>query len=248
MGNIEIISLLSIAFFASFGHCIGMCGGIVLAYSTLYMPVQDSQVSTASHTLQKPKSHITSFISSFITQIPFHLLYHCGKTTTYAILGFLAGSIGYIASPNNEIKYAIMLIVGTLLVIFGIGIAWLPKVTRFLHTPLPFQSLSKIMCFLLTKGSIWRLYALGLCNGLLPCGIVYYFLLTAAVSGSGINGAITMCLFGIAATPALLALGLISTKMQNKRILFLRLGGVGMIGFGCYEIYKARRALGCISA
>ncbi|MCX2717624.1 sulfite exporter TauE/SafE family protein [Helicobacter sp. MIT 21-1697] len=244
MEHIEIISLLSIAFFASFGHCIGMCGGIVLAYSALYVPTQDSQATTTSHALQKPQT----FLSSFIAQIPYHLLYHCGKTTTYAILGFLAGSLGYIAAPNNEIKYIIMLIVGAFLIIFGIAIAWLPKITHFFHTPLPFKSLSKIMRFLLTKGSVWRLYALGLCNGLLPCGIVYYFLLTAAVSGNGINGAIIMCLFGIAAAPALFALGLISAKIQHKRILFLRLGGLGMVGFGCYEIYKALRALGFISA
>ncbi len=80
---------------------------------------------------------------------------------------------------------------------------------------------------------------LGLCNGLLPCGIVYYFLLTAAVAGNGINGAIVMGIFGVCAMPSLFILGLVSASVQRKRTLFLRLSGIGMVILGFYEIYKA---------
>ncbi len=34
MESISIISIITIAFLGSFGHCIGMCGGIVVAYSS----------------------------------------------------------------------------------------------------------------------------------------------------------------------------------------------------------------------
>jgi sulfite exporter TauE/SafE len=33
METINIFSIMTIAFFGSFGHCIGMCGGIVIAYT-----------------------------------------------------------------------------------------------------------------------------------------------------------------------------------------------------------------------
>ncbi|MDE7235645.1 MAG: sulfite exporter TauE/SafE family protein, partial [Helicobacter japonicus] len=99
---------------------------------------------------------------------------------------------------------------------------------------------------LLTQGTKWRLYILGLCNGLLPCGIVYYFLLTAAIAGNGVNGAIVMGIFGLMTIPSLLLLGLVSSSLQNKRLLFLRLSGATMVGFGLYEIYKASKSLGLL--
>nr|WP_252981640.1 sulfite exporter TauE/SafE family protein [Aliarcobacter butzleri] len=34
MEAISIITIISIAFLGSFGHCVGMCGGIVIAYSS----------------------------------------------------------------------------------------------------------------------------------------------------------------------------------------------------------------------
>ena len=34
MGTIDLITIATIAFLGSFGHCIGMCGGIVIAYSS----------------------------------------------------------------------------------------------------------------------------------------------------------------------------------------------------------------------
>ena len=32
MESIDLFSIATIAFLGSFGHCIGMCGGIVIAY------------------------------------------------------------------------------------------------------------------------------------------------------------------------------------------------------------------------
>ena len=34
MEAIDFISIATIAFLGSFGHCVGMCGGIVIAYSS----------------------------------------------------------------------------------------------------------------------------------------------------------------------------------------------------------------------
>ena len=33
MNSIDYTLIISIAFLGSFGHCVGMCGGIVIAYS-----------------------------------------------------------------------------------------------------------------------------------------------------------------------------------------------------------------------
>ncbi|TLD96155.1 sulfite exporter TauE/SafE family protein [Helicobacter jaachi] len=247
MHNIELLTLVSIAFFTSLGHCVGMCGGIVLAYSSCLnaknaldskLDSVDSIKSTES-TIAKP---------SFLSQIPYHLAYHGGKITTYCFLGFIAGSIGQFAMPEAHIKHFALLIIGILLIIFGLSLACFAPLKRlfsaFSSLPSTFlHKLISIMRPLLQYPSTYRIFALGLCNGLLPCGIVYYFLLTAAVAGSGINGAFIMCLFGLACAPSLLTLGLLSSFLQHKRAIFLRLGGVAMVAFGGYEVYKSLKAM-----
>ena len=45
-------------------------------------------------------------------------------------------------------------------------------------------------------------------NGLLPCGFVYFFAITAASTASSLWGAVVMMVFGLSTTPALFGLGL----------------------------------------
>ena len=266
MEHIEIATLASIAFFAALGHCVGMCGGIVLAYSASLPlslkknkdfvtkdfsahkvqmpPIQDSIPLTKKHHIQ---SSLYRAFSPILYQLPFHLCYHCGKITTYCALGFIVGTLGYTATPNESIKYSILLVVGVLLVLYGFFMGqFTPRFHLIPRITLPPKFLAFIRS-LLTQSTKWRLYVLGICNGLLPCGIVYYFLLTAAIAGNGLNGALVMGIFGIMTIPSLLFLGLFSTNISQRRELFLRLCGVGMIGLGLYEIYKASKALGIFS-
>lgn len=136
MEHIEIATLLSIAFFASLGHCVGMCGGIVVAYTSLYQ-AHKTHRNAKTHSLESSKdslnattqtqgqnlqdSKFSSLFTQFFTQIPLHLSYHTGKITTYATLGFIAGSLGHFLSLNEQIKAVILLIVGILLVLFGLS-------------------------------------------------------------------------------------------------------------------------------
>lgn len=253
MEHIEIATLLSIAFFASLGHCVGMCGGIVIAYTSLYQAHKHAQSNAKQYksSLQGSGDSLDpqtqgqnlkfSKILSFFSQILLHLSYHIGKITTYATLGFIAGSLGYFFNSNEQIKAIVFLIVGILLVLFGLSSFNITRLNNFFAslTPKPLSKLINLTRPFLLKPSLWRIYILGVLNGLLPCGIVYYFLLTATIAGSGLNGAIVMILFGVTTIPPLLTLGFLITTLQNKRILFLRIGAFGMIIFGCYEIYKS---------
>lgn len=67
MESVSILTIISIAFLGSFGHCIGMCGGIVVAYSS-------TKVESG---WSKTKQSIS------------HILYSFGRITTYVILGFI---------------------------------------------------------------------------------------------------------------------------------------------------------------
>jgi sulfite exporter TauE/SafE len=84
METISIISIISIAFIGSFGHCIGMCGGIVLAYSSVKINSNDSKKRQAL----------------------MHLLYNFGRVTTYTFLGFIFGYLGtywFFTNGKNKI-------------------------------------------------------------------------------------------------------------------------------------------------
>ena len=267
MEHIEIATLLSIAFFASLGHCVGMCGGIVMAYTSLYQAHRTPHKihrNAKTHSLESSKdslnatiqtqgqqeqnikdSKFLSYLTQSLTQIPLHLSYHIGKITTYATLGFIAGSLGHFLSLNEQIKAIILLIVGILLVLFGLSSFNITRLNTLFAslTPKPLHKLIAITRPFLLKPSLWRIYILGVLNGLLPCGIVYYFLLTATIAGSGLNGAIVMILFGVTTIPPLLTLGILSTALQHKRLLFLRIGACGMVIFGCYEVYKSLKII-----
>lgn len=219
MENIELFMILSIAFFASLGHCMGMCGGITLAYSACCFP---------------PKL-------PFLSQLPLHLAYHFGRVSTYTCLGAIVGFVGFTLTPSIILKNTLLLCVGVILVLIGLSLIFSLK--RFLNlsflTPAFISRFSIFWQRLLRGGKMRHLYALGLLNGLLPCGIVYHFLLTASVAGGAIYGGIVMLVFGIATLPSLLFFGFASSTLKNNRVIFTKIAGIGMIGFGFYEIYKA---------
>lgn len=61
------------------------------------------------------------------------------------------------------------------------------------------------------------LYLLGVLNGAIPCGFVYFFGFAAAASGSAISGALVMFVFGISTIPALFLFGFFSSYFQNQK-------------------------------
>jgi len=44
MDTVDLLSIISIAFLGSVGHCIGMCGGIVIAYSNTKIDAKMSSI------------------------------------------------------------------------------------------------------------------------------------------------------------------------------------------------------------
>lgn len=92
----------------------------------------------------------------------------------------------------------------------------------------------------LRSKSLYSFYILGLLNGLLPCGLVYFFAVTAASTGSPFWGALVMFIFGLSTIPALFSLGFF-TQLLNKSSLrkyMMNLASIIVILFGIYTIYR----------
>ncbi len=218
METISIITIISIAFLGSFGHCVGMCGGIVIAYSST-----------------KIKNEWTKQVQAFA-----HLLYSFGRITTYVILGALFGLVGGVVTFDNLTSGIFLLITGSMMVLVGLSLLGKIKFLTMLEhscskSPL-YQNSFKA---LLGSQSLFSFYLLGMLNGLLPCGFVYVFAITAASTGSAFWGAFVMLIFGLSTLPALFSLGFFVGlfKQSNLRDLFIKLASILVITFGMYIAY-----------
>ncbi len=165
-----------LGFLGSF-HCVGMCGPIALAVGG---------------------GKKQSFFANKI-------LYNLGRSTTYALLGLVVGSLGFSLSLAG-IQQGFSIAMGVLILAFAISYK---RSDQFLSIP----ALSGIVIWvkkqlgkLLKSGSPAGFYATGLANGLLPCGMVYMALVAALGLQSPVLGATYMFFFGIGTIPLLLVL------------------------------------------
>jgi sulfite exporter TauE/SafE len=218
METISILSIITIAFLGSFGHCVGMCGGIVIAYSST-----------------KIKSDWTKQVQALA-----HLLYSFGRISTYMILGALFGLVGGVVTFDNLTSGIFLLLTGFMMVLVGLSLLGKIKFLTILeHTCSKSPLYQNTFKALLGSQSLFSFYLLGMLNGLLPCGFVYVFAITAASTGSAFWGAFVMLIFGLSTLPALFSLGFFVGvfKQSNLRDLFIKLASILVITFGAYIAY-----------
>ncbi|MDA3969584.1 sulfite exporter TauE/SafE family protein [Helicobacter ibis] len=210
----ELISVFIIALLGSAGHCIGMCGGIVLAYSS------------------KLESN----------KIIYHLSYNLGRVSMYVALGIVVGFIGSMFSLNIFFKSSLFVLAGICMILAGLSL--FGKISFFKKLEYNIQNTrwyKSIFQKYLQIQSVSGIFILGMLNGLLPCGFVYAFLFKAASSGSILSGALIMLSFGLGTIFALFLFGVISRSILDKneiRKLFLNLASIAIIIFGVLMVYR----------
>lgn len=163
--------------FAGSLHCAGMCGPIAMA-----IPV--GQGSNAQKTLA-------------------YGIYHFGRISGYAILGFLFGVLGYGFSTTG-FQQGLSIFAGALM----LALIWLPRFMERILPNSPFSSMqsriNKAMAARLKSNRSGALLGLGFFNALLPCGLVYLALAGALASYDPWKGALFMVFFGMGTAPTLL--------------------------------------------
>jgi sulfite exporter TauE/SafE len=182
---------------AGAGHCLGMCGGIAAA---LNLGGQRSAAVT--------------------------LAYHSGRISSYTLLGGLlglaAGSLD-IAAWTIGLRY----LAGLMLIGMGLYIAdwWrgmlvLEKLGAHLWQPV-----QKMSSRWLPVRRWPQAFSLGLCWGLMPCGLIYSSLAWAATAQNAAVSASMMLVFGLGTLPAMLATSLGADRLQA----FLRQRGLKLL-------------------
>jgi sulfite exporter TauE/SafE len=180
-------------------HCAAMCGGFACLYGG------DAARAPGARPL-----------------LTGHLAYHGGRLAAYVTLGAIAGTVGAGLDRAGEwagVQRAAGWVAGALLVLWGLAllanaldVRVLPALVR---GSVPDRSARLIGGLLVrfqrqTQGV--RAGLLGLLTGLLPCGWLYAFVVSAAGTGSAWRGAGFMALFWLGTVPALVA---IATGMRR---------------------------------
>ncbi len=220
MDGVNLLSITTIAFIGSFGHCVGMCGGIVLAYTGAKVKPQWSSVH----------------------QSTVHLSYSFGRITTYAVLGALFGYLGSVATFSGYTVGALFLFAGVVMILTGLSIMGKVKFLPLIeHSVMKSSWYQKSFKALMSNSSIFSFYLLGMINGLLPCGFVYFFAVTAASTLSPLWGAVVMLIFGLSTVPALFGLGFFTGLMQKGRFrkTMITMASIAVIIYGLFMIYDS---------
>jgi len=219
MESFSIITIITIAFLGSFGHCVGMCGGIVVAYTS----------TKVNNTWSKKKQSLS------------HLLYSFGRVSTYTILGALFGSLGSLSTFSQQSNGYFLIFVGFIMLLVGISISGKFKFLTLIEHSLSKQAWYKnSFKHLLSSSSLKSFYLLGALNGLLPCGFVYVFIIMALGTASSFWGAFVMFIFGVSTIPALFSLGFFIGlfKQNTYRHLFIKIASILVILFSFSTMYK----------
>ncbi len=208
------------------GHCIGMCGPLVVSFSLslrgrIFVP---------------------------------HLLYHCGRILTYTILGGILGATGsfaVFAANIAMIQKGAMLFAGVLIVVMGLAMSgWIPRTKIFSINYSPAGFIAKGFGKLSQSQSAIFYLPMGLILGLLPCGPVYTALLGVARAGMEapsiyqgvLTGMALMFAFGLGTVPALVLVAkLAGMGWLKSRQKIYTIGAILMMGVGIYFIISAIR-------
>lgn len=196
--------------FVGSGHCIGMCGPLVLA-----IPGQRKGVAP-------------------------HLLYHGGRVLTYGIVGGIVGGlgsgIGHLAAATGSdplktmagIQMIFSVIAALFLIWFGLSRLGVIKEPAWMSTALT----QKVPGLDGAQGEgAGRMFLAGLALGLLPCGLSYAAFARSLAAQGVASGAGLAFSFGLGTAPVLLIVGLGAAQFFRRyRRASDVLAGILMIG------------------
>ena len=197
-------------------HCVGMCGGIVAAFS----------------------------FRADGSAPPFrlHLAYNLGRVFSYALFGALAGALGASLKladflPVQTLLYILAQVVMILLGLYLAGFSRWVLVFERAGGGL-WKRVKPLFQKLLPVRSLPQAVLAGMAWGWLPCGLVYSILVSALAAGSATSGAALMLAFGLGTLPNLLGMGLFARQIQPfmQQLWVRRVAGLTVAGFGVWGL------------
>lgn len=242
MTGISLFPIFMIGLLGSV-HCVGMCGGIVSAFSIASPSARDFPVPVVTRVAIMTGPGALDGMSRIIA-------YNIGRIGSYAVAGAMAGGIAGGArtlAGVSVVQVGGYWLANLMLVALGLylmdawrGLSRLEAVGQTL-----WRKIQPLMKHLLPLDSSLKMLAVGGLWGWLPCGMVYSVLLTAMLTGSALSGASVMLVFGLGTLPTLLMMGLFGVRlrhwMQRRRVRLL--SGLIVLSFGLLGLLRAANGL-----
>ncbi|GAP97849.1 urease accessory protein UreH domain-containing protein [Leptolyngbya sp. NIES-2104] len=224
---LDLLLIASVGFLGSFGHCLGMCSPLTVAFSLSH------------HNRSKWQ------------QVRFNVLLNLGRILSYAIVGAAIGALGSVliaggqlAGIDSGLRRTLAIVTGLLLIWFGlsnINASWLPRVP-ILH-PIQGKLHDRFSAWMaeLSRSHHWGTPALlGMIWGLIPCGFLYTAQIKAAETGNTAHGAITMLAFGLGTAPMMISTGLFASALsRDRRSQLFKLGGWVTLTIGLLTLLRS---------
>jgi len=188
--NANLILLFIIGLLTGF-HCVAMCGGFILSYTT-------------KNALKGYKGFSQ------------HLVYGISKIISYAIIGGMFGLIGGFIAFNSRIRGIVVILAGIFMIFYAFSMFGIKFFRRFQFNPGFLAKFSSKASQKLRGDYIGPLVT-GLLTGLfIACGPLQVMYLYAIGSGSFKTGALSLAVFGLGTLPVLLGFGSLVTVVSHK--------------------------------
>lgn len=173
-------------------HCVGMCGGLIMACGM-----------------------------KFGGGASFSFAYNAGRVLSYALLGALMGLLGkalIAVGLFGKFQGIMPVVAGIFMILIGIDLlgyapGWLKRITTGLFP----RFFSDLLIGSQLKKRTPLPFVLGILNGLIPCGLLYAVGVKAAATADPVGGMLTMLAFGAGTIPALLLTGSLSVVQTRFR-------------------------------
>lgn len=226
MVDLDLISLFLLGLLGS-GHCIGMCGPLVLAFpgrTGRFLP---------------------------------HVFYHIGRLITYSAVGAVmagAGSglalLSALTGSDHlqlvaRVQVSLSLLAAGFLLYFGLGQVGVLKQPRWMRLASPewLPGYRRIVRSTLVNHRGPEMLFTGLLMGFLPCGLSFAAFSRALAAGAPLNGALLLTVFWFGTLPGLMLIGTggsaLARRYQRQADIF---AGLLMIAMGLSLAVKALTA------
>ena len=215
LGDWRIYSMAALGLLGT-GHCVGMCGPLVLA-----LPARHGRLSA-------------------------QVLYHVGRITTYTIVGAVLGAVGAgLAGLGDgdgadlgrmaQVQVVLSIISAALLLWFGLGRLGILREPAWMAvaSPAKLPGFAGVQRAASTGRPGVSMVLLGLMLGLLPCGLSFAAFAAALPAGGAWQGGARLLAFGLGTLPGLLLLGTLAASFARKHgRVFDLLAGLLLVGMG----------------
>ncbi|PKN28452.1 MAG: hypothetical protein CVU64_13235 [Deltaproteobacteria bacterium HGW-Deltaproteobacteria-21] len=222
MDQLDLYSMFLLGFFGT-GHCLGMCGPLVLAFPA-----------------------VTGRFSS-------HIFYQLGRTGAYVAIGVVMGTVGaglsFLAEKGGDdplawvlrVQVGLSIIAAVFLFVFGLSrLGFLPEPGWMsFASPSRIPGSHRVIDSATSTKDNASMLLLGIVFGFIPCGLSFAAFARALAAGGPIEGGLLSLAFAAGTLPGLLLLGTGLSRIAIRyRRIFDTLSGIIMLGMAASLLIK----------